>query len=181
MVDGVIVGGVGVSGAASAQQDEELAIAGAAALVGVQGRTAMNPVAYYAAPAVTASFGKGAVLVDDAGGRNYMVHTSRRDKAGQAEVHARDTDIIYVTAGTASLVTGGTVVDGRVTGIEEVRGASITGGETRVIAPGDVIVVPNGTPHWFKTVDGVLNYYVVKVRSEVAAPMPVVPQAGGTR
>jgi glc operon protein GlcG len=39
-VDGQIVGGVGVSGAASAQQDEELAIAGASALPARSNRTA---------------------------------------------------------------------------------------------------------------------------------------------
>jgi glc operon protein GlcG len=36
LVDGQVVGGVGVSGASSAQQDEELAIAGAAAVGGKQ-------------------------------------------------------------------------------------------------------------------------------------------------
>jgi glc operon protein GlcG len=35
LVDGQVVGGIGVSGASSAQQDEEFAIAGAAALSGV--------------------------------------------------------------------------------------------------------------------------------------------------
>ena len=34
VVDGQVVGGIGVSGAASAQQDEELALAGAAAVTG---------------------------------------------------------------------------------------------------------------------------------------------------
>jgi glc operon protein GlcG len=34
LVDGQLVGGIGVSGASSAQQDEELALAGAAALAG---------------------------------------------------------------------------------------------------------------------------------------------------
>jgi uncharacterized protein GlcG (DUF336 family) len=29
---------------------------------------------------------------------------------------------------------------------------------------GDVLIVPNGTPHWFQEVSGPLNYYVVKVR-----------------
>jgi glc operon protein GlcG len=38
-------------------------------------------------------------------------------------------------------------------------------GESRVITKGDLIVVPNGTPHWFKEVNGPINYYVVKVRS----------------
>src|SRR5216117_4190262 len=36
MIDGQVVGGIGVSGAASANQDEELALAGANALVGGQ-------------------------------------------------------------------------------------------------------------------------------------------------
>ena len=34
----------------------------------------------------------------------------------------------------------------------EIRGTSITGGDIRRIAKGDVIIVPNGTPHWFKDV-----------------------------
>jgi glc operon protein GlcG len=32
------------------------------------------------------------------------------------------------------------------------------------ITAGDVIVVPNGVPHWFREVPGPLDYYVVKVR-----------------
>ena len=46
----------------------------------------------------------------------------------------------------------------------------------RILAPGDVIIVPAGVPHWFKVVNGPLEYYVVKVRAE-AAPVP----AGGQR
>jgi glc operon protein GlcG len=34
-----------------------------------------------------------------------------------------------------------------------------------MITKGDVLVIPNGTPHWFKEVNGPINYYVVKVRS----------------
>ena len=173
VVDGIVVGGVGVSGAASAQQDEELAIAGANA---VALKTAAEapmpaPVAYFAKDLVSASFAKGAVLVDGSGGRSYMVHTSRRDQAGQAEVHTRDTDIIYVISGSATFVTGGTVVDGKATAADEVRGASIRGGDARTLGPGDVVVVPNGTPHWFKTVTGSLHYYVVKVQGAATAAM----------
>lgn len=161
VVDGQIVGAVGVSGAASAQQDEDLAIAGAAALATDQ----MAPaVSYWKSPDVTAAFAKGAVLLDGAGGRNYMVHASHRDKAGMAEVHHLDTDIIYVLEGTATFVTGGTVVDPRTTEADEVRGAAIRDGETRTIAKGDVLVVPNNTPHWFQDVTAPFNYYVVKVR-----------------
>ena len=48
-----------------------------------------------------------------------------------AEIHTRDTDIIYVLQGSATLVTGGTAVDAKDTGPEELRGTAIEGGETR--------------------------------------------------
>lgn len=162
VVEGQVVGGVGVSGAASAQQDEELAIAGANALA-AGGSMAAAPVTYFDKDQVAAAFAKGAVLVDGAG-HNYMVHASRREAAGQAEVHAKDTDIIYVLEGAATFVTGGAVVDGKTTALDEVRGASISNGATRTLVKGDVMVVPAGTPHWFQQVKGPLTYYVVKVR-----------------
>jgi len=164
MVDGQVVGGVGVSGAASAQQDEELAIAGANALTGSTNGAMGAAVNYYPKDQVTAAFTKGAVLFGGEGGRNYMVHASHREKAGMAEVHTLDADIIYVLEGSATFVTGGTVVAGKTIEPNEIRGTAINGGETRTIAKGDVIIVPNGTPHWFKEVSGPINYYVVKVR-----------------
>jgi glc operon protein GlcG len=167
VIDGQIVGAVGVSGAASAQEDEEVAMAGAA---GVTSRLssadpvhAMN-VSYFSRDAVSAAFARGSVLLDGSEGRNYMVHASRRDKPGQVEVHVLDTDVIYVQDGAATLVTGGTVVGGKTIEANEIRGDSISGGETRRITRGDVIAVPNGTPHWFQDVKGTLTYYVVKVR-----------------
>lgn len=162
LVDGEVVGGVGVSGAASAQQDEELAIAGANALSG-GAMMAAAPVSYFDKDQVAAAFAKGAVLLDGTG-RNYMVHASRREGPGQAEVHAKDTDIIYVLDGTATIVTGGTVVDGKTTAADELRGASISNGATRNLVKGDVMVVPAGTPHWFQQVKAPFTYYVVKVR-----------------
>ncbi len=162
VVDGEVIGGVGVSGAASAQQDEELAIAGANAISG-GAMMAASPVTYFDKDQVAGAFAKGAVLLDGAG-RNYMVHASRREGPGQAEVHAKDTDIIYVLEGSATFVTGGAVVDGKTTAADEVRGASISNGTTRTLVKGDVIVVPAGTPHWFQQVKGPLTYYVVKVR-----------------
>jgi uncharacterized protein GlcG (DUF336 family) len=159
MVDGQIVGGVGVSGAASAAQDEEMANAGANAL----SANTLAAISYFEKAKVDAAFAQGAVLLDG-DSRNYMVHASRREKAGQAEVHSSDTDVIHVLSGTATFVTGGKVVGGKNIAEDEVRGASIDGGESRQIAQGDVIVVPKGVPHWFKEVKGPMTYYVVKVR-----------------
>jgi glc operon protein GlcG len=171
IVDNQIIGAVGVSGAASAQQDEELAIAGAnvfAAKTAAVDSPAATPVAsapvrYFQACDVDASFDKGAVLFDG-GGSNYMIHTSRRKEPGLAEVHTKDADLIYVVDGTATFVTGGSVLEAKNIAADEIRGSAIHGGETRKLAKGDVIVVPAGTPHQFKEVSSPFLYYVVKVR-----------------
>lgn len=167
-IDGQIVGGVGVSGAASAQQDEELAIAGASVFANEAKAAGMMPTSkapalFFDASQVSTSFSKGAVLLDGAN-RNYMVHTSRRDQPGLAEIHTLDTDIIYVMEGTATFVTGGTAVEPKETAPNEIRGSRIEGGETRQLSKGDVIIVPNNTPHWFKEVNGEFLYYTIKVR-----------------
>ncbi len=160
LIDGQVVGAVGVSGAASAEQDEQLAIAGANALVNHQSNQSMAAVTYLDKKKVSAAFVKGMPLIEV---ENYKVHASHREAAGMAEIHDRDTDIIYVLEGTATFVTGGKVVDGKTTGPDEIRGTSIDGGETRKLVRGDVIIVPDGTPHWFKQATNPFNYYVVKV------------------
>ena len=137
---------------------------GLAALValGPATRAAEREVTYLPSEQVAAGFAKGMPLVEQ---ENYKVHASRREAPGQVEVHAKDTDIIHVLTGTATFVTGGTMAGGKEIGPEEVRGTSIEGGETRTLKPGDVIIVPGGTPHWFKAVPGPMTYFVVKVRA----------------
>lgn len=160
MVENQIVGGVGVSGASSAQQDEELAIAGANAFNNPE--MASAPVAYFEKERVAAAFSTGSVLFDKSD--KYMVNASRRDQPGMGEVHTKDADIIYVLDGTAMFVTGGSLVEPHNIAADEIRGKEISGGETRRLAKGDVIVVPAGTPHWFKEVNAPFLYYVVKAR-----------------
>src|SRR5713101_1476847 len=131
-VDGQTVGGVGVSGAASAAQDEELAIAGSKAFE--TGSMAMSgevplPISYWEKSKVDEAFSKGAVLFDASDGRNYMVHASRREKPGQAEIHSKDVDVIYVLQGSATFITGGEAVDAKTTEPNELRGTSIRNGE----------------------------------------------------
>ncbi len=114
---------------------------------------------------VATAFAKGMPLLEN---RAFKVHASRRDAPGIAEIHTKDTDIIHVLEGSATFVTGGTAVEPKAIAPDEIRGKEIKGGESRRIGKGDVIVVPNGVPHWFKEVEGPLLYYVVKVTSDVA-------------
>jgi uncharacterized protein GlcG (DUF336 family)/mannose-6-phosphate isomerase-like protein (cupin superfamily) len=162
---GQVIGGVGVSGASSAQQDEELAIAGANVFKDPPTASKGNqpaPVSYFEKKKVDDAFAKGAVLFKDSD--KYMVHASRRENAGMAEVHTKDADIIYVLDGAATFVTGGSVVDEKTIAADEIRGKEISGGETRKLNKGDVIIIPAGTPHWFKEVTDPFLYYVVKAR-----------------
>jgi uncharacterized protein GlcG (DUF336 family)/quercetin dioxygenase-like cupin family protein len=163
MVGGQVVGAVGVSGAATAAQDEELAIAGANALSSAPTSSQSAPVRFFPAKEVEEAFSKGAVLLDGRDG-NYMVHASRREKPGQVEIHNKDADVIHVLDGKATFVTGGKVIDAKEVAPDEIRGTSVEGGQTMQLGRGDVIVVPAGTPHWFKEVQGPFLYYVVKVR-----------------
>ena len=129
--------------------------------VGLAASSAGSNVTYIPADRVSAAFAKGAVLVNNG---TYQVHASRREEPGQVEVHVKDADIIYMLEGTTTFVTGGTMVGGKTTAPDEIRGSNVNGGEMRTLTKGDVIIVPKGTPHWFKEVSGPVLYYVVKVR-----------------
>lgn len=163
VVDGSVVGAVGVSGAASAQQDDEIAQAAADSFAKRRSAHAA-PVTHVPRATVDAGYRRDANLVSDAG---YRVNASRRDGPGEAEVHLTETDIFYVQQGNATFVTGGRVVEPRSVSATELRGRAIEGGEVRELRAGDVITIPYGVPHWFKRVDAPFTYYVVK---STAAP-----------
>jgi mannose-6-phosphate isomerase-like protein (cupin superfamily) len=97
-------------------------------------------------------------------GEHYKVLPLRRETPGQVEVHAVDTDVIYVLAGDANFVTGGSVIGSKETAPEETRGTSIEGGVAHALHAGDVVIVPNGQPHWFQRVSPAFRYLTVKAR-----------------
>ncbi len=109
---------------------------------------------------VTAALAKGGPLVT---APNLLVSGSHREKGGQVEVHDKETDVIYVVDGSATFVTGGTMVGGKNTKPGQHLGTDIKGGQSHQLTKGDVVVVPAGTPHWFKEVPQSVSYYVVKV------------------
>ncbi|MCM2309937.1 MAG: heme-binding protein [Steroidobacteraceae bacterium] len=158
VVNGAVVGAIGVSGAASAQQDDEIAQAGADAFARAQAAAAAA-IRYVPRAAVEQGYRDDANLVAETG---YRVNASRRDGPGEAEVHLTETDIFYVREGTATFVTGGSVVEPRNVSTTEIRGRAIEGGVERRLEAGDVITVPSGVPHWFRSVDAPFTYYVVK-------------------
>jgi len=140
-----VVGAIGVSGE-TPQEDEDIARVGAEALAA--GASAA-PVTYLDHAAVAAAFARGAPLLEMP---EYKVHASRRTDPGLVEVHEYETDVVYVLEGVATFVTGGQLLDGKVIAPGEIRGTRIEGGSVQQLAPGDVVVVPRGTPHWFREI-----------------------------
>src|SRR5215813_2435487 len=93
---------------------------------------------------------------------DYTVSVLNRNMAGQVEVHEKETDIFYVLDGEATFVTGGTMIGGKQSRPNQMLGTDIQGGETHHLTKGDVIVIPAGTPHWFKQIPSSIKYFTVK-------------------
>lgn len=95
---------------------------------------------------------------------DHLLEISHRVVSGKVEVHQVKADVIVIQTGTATLVTGGDVLDPTPTGPNELQGSSIKGGVSREIGPGDVIEIPAGVPHQFLLAPGTeITYLVVKV------------------
>jgi mannose-6-phosphate isomerase-like protein (cupin superfamily) len=105
-------------------------------------------------------FTKGGAL---ASGQGYRASGARRTGPGQVEVHVKETDIFYITEGEATFVTGGKMIDGKQSQPNQFLGKDIEGGVVHQLKKGDFIVIPAGTPHWFKAVPQSVTYYMVKV------------------
>jgi mannose-6-phosphate isomerase-like protein (cupin superfamily) len=73
--------------------------------------------------------------------------------AQAASVHEKDAELFYMMDGTATLVTGGKLVEGTKDG-DNWRGKGIEGGKAQKMSKGDLLMVPAGVPHWFTDING---------------------------
>jgi len=78
---------------------------------------------------------------------NHGLLIVRREGDGAVETHETQVDVITVISGEGTLVVGGTMVDGKTTAPNEIRGTSINGGVRKAMAPGDVFHIPARIPH----------------------------------
>ena len=141
--DGEVVGAIGVSGASSAPEDQELSVLGVRAAEGIgAGRW---PAIHLSAADVDATFENGGLLVDASG---YQLEAGRRTASGEVECHDTVNDIMRVAEGRATVVT-----------------RSCGEAVTHELARGDVLVIPAGVSHEFTAVSDPFLYFVVKVQS----------------
>jgi mannose-6-phosphate isomerase-like protein (cupin superfamily) len=87
-------------------------------------------------------------------------------KPGKPAVHPDQAEYVVVIAGSGTMVSGGRLVDPVTTNPTLVEGSRIEGGTTRNLHPGDVFLVPAGTPHWF----GISDDRLVLLGTKIAQP-----------
>ncbi len=88
----------------------------------------------------------------------------QRNGNGVVEVHLHKHDMLFVRQGTATLIVGGEVVNGKDTGGGEIRGDSIRNGTKRTINAGDIVQIPAKVPHQLLLNPGeTVAYAAVKV------------------
>ena len=115
------------------------------------------------------------IRVVDVGGYHVGVFGVLRpkDQLQQAAVHyTKVTEIYYILSGNATLVTGGTIPnvnsrDGK-GALHTAQGPRIDGGVGHRVGPGDAVIIPGSTPHWFSNQEGDLRYLIFRPDPEGA-------------
>jgi mannose-6-phosphate isomerase-like protein (cupin superfamily) len=130
------------------------------ALAGFLTAASPSDVIYVGHEKVEAALAKGGGLVT---AKDLLVMGAHRAEAGHVEMHEKETDVFYIVDGSATFVTGGKMIGGKLTKPGQWLGMDMQGGEVHHLSKGDVIVIPAGIPHWFKEVPHSVTYYVVKV------------------
>ncbi|MDQ7083906.1 MAG: hypothetical protein Q9M36_02805 [Sulfurovum sp.] len=99
-------------------------------------------------------------VVDKNGVGLYGVYRPK-EIAGKANLHQiATTETYYILKGHGTLVTGGEIIDGAFASPTSItiKGTAIKGGVSRRVGPGDVIIIPGYTAHWWSKLDEDLSY-----------------------
>ena|SRR5215831_10631578 len=83
--------------------------------------------------------------------------------AQQASVHSTDAELFYMLDGTATLVTGGELIEPTGSAAEP-RGKGIKGGKEQKMSKGDFMLVPAGVPHWFTDIQGNITEFSLHLK-----------------
>jgi hypothetical protein len=96
-----------------------------------------------------------------------------------AITHTRTVEYMIVTKGTATLVTGGTLIPPTIDSDPypnanpnaTIRSeVGVKGGLARKIGPGDVVVNLPGTPHWLSDITDSIEYFEIQIPNMDPAP-----------
>lgn len=71
-----------------------------------------------------------------------------------ASVHETEAELMYVIDGSGTIVTGGKLTEEKRQNPTNLSGTAVEGGTSRHVGKGDFIMISEGTPHWWSSVDG---------------------------
>src|ERR1700730_12461269 len=98
---------------------------------------------------------------------NHFTMIALRSKNGGAEIHENYADFFFVVQGSAKLLTGGTVPDGKSVSLGEIRGKSVVNGVETTLNQGDIVHIPATVPHQLLLPGGgTFLYFVIKVKEK---------------
>jgi len=97
----------------------------------------------------------------------YTVAVEYWVRPKQAAAHLTEAELLYVLEGSGTLVSGGTLANAH-HWYGETNGGDVVGGKTRPLKPGDVVLVPEGVPHWF----GIDGGKLVMLTLHMPRPVP---------
>jgi mannose-6-phosphate isomerase-like protein (cupin superfamily) len=86
----------------------------------------------------------------------YRANLEYRTATGPAAVHEKEAELFYVIEGTGTLTTGGKLKEEKRTNPANLSGSGIDGGQSRAVAKGDFLIVPENTPHQYTDIKGEL-------------------------
>jgi mannose-6-phosphate isomerase-like protein (cupin superfamily) len=121
----------------------------------------------------------------DAGKTNVdvgVVYRGKLEKPAPNAVaeHDQVSEVYHVIDGSATLVTGPELVDTKRRPADDQavkmlngpgsNSASIRNGVTHQLKPGDVVIIPAGTGHWFTKIDDHVTYLMVRIDPDKVTP-----------
>jgi mannose-6-phosphate isomerase-like protein (cupin superfamily) len=112
-----------------------------------------------------------------------VVYRGKLDKPAPNSVaeHDQVSEVYHVISGSATLVLGPDITNRQRRPANELtvvqfngpgnNGSEIQNGKTYQLKPGDVVVIPAGTGHWFTKIDDHINYLMIRMDPDKVTPV----------
>jgi mannose-6-phosphate isomerase-like protein (cupin superfamily) len=118
-----------------------------------------------------------------------MVHRGKLDKPAENSVaeHDQVSEVYHIVDGTGTLVLGPDIANRQrrpstLRTVVEFNGPGNNGSEIKSgvaydLQPGDVVVVPAGTGHWFTKIDDHIDYLMIRIDPDKVTPLKTAAQS----
>ena len=118
-----------------------------------------------------------------------MVHRGKLDKPAPDSVAEHDlvSEVYHIIDGTATLMLGPDITNRQRRPATQLtvrefngpgnNGTEIRGGVSYNLKPGDVVVIPAGTGHWFTKIDDHIDYLMVRIDPDKVTPLKSAEQS----